>query len=149
MDIKTFELMCNREFRMIRGLYHPSDTIEVKDRATSLSCKYRSNRYSISDPSKDSYEDSTMIMFDEFSPKLKICDIGALINFIAVHPQVRGRGFGRKMVTAVESIFRQRGWDRLGVENVDNSEFWLKMGYVLRTIKDKDIEYEFYTKILS
>lgn len=147
MDVESLQKICNREFRMINGLYHPTDTIRVEDRSSSIFCEYRSNRYSTKNPDDDSYEDSTKIMFDEFyTPTL---GINAMIGFLAVHPQVRGHGFGKKMVEAVGSIFKQRGWDKVDVENVDNPEFWLKMGYTPRTIRERDDEYEFYTKRLS
>jgi GNAT superfamily N-acetyltransferase len=145
MGLQDLNVMCNREFKLIDGLYHPTDTIKVEDRGISLFGNYRSNRYSTENRNDEGYDNSTQIMFDEYGiPNL---EMNAMISFLAVRKDLRKNGFGNKMVDVVELIFQERGWGGVDVENVDNPQFWLKRGYSPRTeILEGDLEVEYYTK---
>jgi len=63
------------------------------------------------------------------------------IEAISVMPNLRGKGIGRNLATAVESIFTRLKIKEIKVKNVYNPEFWEYLGY-------KKISSELYKKQL-
>ena len=134
-----------REFTRLNDLYHSSDLIMVKTKRESISLEYRSTRYSLNE-GKDNYHNSTKISFEEVHTE-GVLSVGK-INFIAVHPDIRSRGYGVGMVEVVESIFRERGVGLIDIEIVDNPAFWKKLGYSPRTMYSLGMHLEVYSKII-
>ena len=127
MDLKKLENIFKREFRKIKGLYCSFDEFLVVDRGHGIDYKYRSFRHSCENGDDDYYENSTKIIFSEveYEKSLRY----AVINLLCVHLDIRDEGYGGQMVRAVEEIFRLRGLREVEVEQIDNFEFWKKMGY--------------------
>lgn len=146
MDTETLRQLCVQEFSKIGSLYRPDDTIRVLDKGSHASCEYKSKRYSdIAEIC--SYDRITGIDFLEYDPVLPDGEIGALITYVSVRAKNRNRRFGTRMVEAVESIFRQRGWKKIDVARVDNPRFWTDREYYPRIVKGK--EKTLFTKVLS
>jgi GNAT superfamily N-acetyltransferase len=54
------------------------------------------------------------------------------IHDVAVHPDVRGLGVGRQLVSHAEQIAFTHGWDNIYLVSVQNSQnFWEKQGFCI------------------
>ncbi|MBN2071906.1 MAG: GNAT family acetyltransferase [Candidatus Krumholzibacteriota bacterium] len=55
------------------------------------------------------------------------------INYLAVHPEYRGMGYGREMMEAVEAMIAERGCPKINLQvrsyNKGVIEFYRKLGY--------------------
>jgi len=55
------------------------------------------------------------------------------MNYLAVAPRHRGRGFGRALVEHVERLLRERGCPKVGLlvrnSNKEAAEFYRRLGY--------------------
>ena len=56
------------------------------------------------------------------------------VNYLAVAPSRRGEGFGRVMMTAVESLLRERGCPKINLQvregNREALGFYARLGYL-------------------
>ncbi len=148
MKVETLEKLCKKEFKKIEELSSGEDLIEVKDKGCSISCNYLYKIPSEKNTNNETFQAYAKIMFDESFQKIN-GEEGAQICNLNVHPLLRGNGYGTKLVETVESIFRQRGWNKVDVKNVYNSSFWMKMGYRPKKVKKLKDEFEYYTKDLN
>lgn len=131
MDIQTFETLCAEEFGKIEELSHPTDKLEISVEFDEFyRCNYRSNRFSsIEDEEDDNFDETTKISFCKCTGP----NSDGSIDYVSVNQYFRGRGFGRKMVEAVERIFKKCGMKKSYVVDLDNPEFFRHLGYVQET----------------
>jgi len=127
---EELENLCRREFSKINGLYQPSDVIEVYS-TNPISIHYMSLQCADLSLCEDTDENRTRCIFieEEFEGQL----VGNIFK-INLHPSLRRRGLGGKMVLTMEEIFRKRGLKKVLARDIENEDFWEKMGYSLRTI---------------
>jgi len=137
MDIETLENLCRTEFKPIKGLYHPTDTVDIKFHGSeSIGYIYRSQVYSKGRMKDDNYENSTRIDFYESSNN-------GGISLLLIHPLIMKRGFERKMVEAVERILKKRRCNAIWVDHVINTlnpDFWKHLGYSSNSRMKKDLD---------
>ena len=141
MDSQLFNLF-QRTFKKIDGLYHAQDMLDlIVEEEGIFDYSYRSTLFSSKFRNEDTDDNCTRIIFFE-DPKT------FWIGFIAVHPEVRGRGYGRKMVEAVEEIAKERGRSEILVEEVYNPSFWGKMRYSPLIRREDNHEDKWYKKAI-
>ena len=118
---KRIEEMCRMEFSKINGLYRPKDNMIVNP--GQFCSDYHVSYLSVSRNNEDKSSAVFYVPHD--------CDFIGVIEDITVANKLRGRGFGRGMVEAIERIFRETGQPVVCAYHTSNPEFWEHLGYKL------------------
>jgi GNAT superfamily N-acetyltransferase len=147
MNAKEVEGLLRFEFSKVKGLYLPEDdfclTMQNEEPVEFFST-YSSSKWDVEltdelEKLKDEpYDGLTRIRFGSNSYALN--HLGESISlwpnvgqifYLRVNKDIRGRGFGRGMMEAVERILKQIGKISIYSNEIENPGFWKHMGYLL------------------